>query len=128
MKIAVVDPEPTAFTGEWKSTQPEVSDVLPPVKQESTLAEVKQEAVATEEMEEDFPEEEHTVFTEPLASPTKAEPSVKLGNTGRGGYNTKAWSYVDNLVPTPCVKCLNATEPPRDFVVNVLAYLQKRTT
>ena len=51
VKIAVVDPEPTAFTGEWKSTQPEVSDVLPPVKQESTLAEVKQEAVA-KKMEE----------------------------------------------------------------------------
>ena len=44
VKIAVVDPEPTTFTGEWKSTQPEVSDVLPPVKQECTLAEVKQEA------------------------------------------------------------------------------------
>ena len=30
---------------------------------------------------------------------------------GRSGHNTKTWSYVDNLVPTPCVKCLNATSP-----------------
>ena len=111
VKIAVVDPEPTAFTGEWKSTQPEVSDVLPPVKQECTLAEVKQEAATYRGAGEDFPEEEHSVFTEHPASPTKAEPGDKLCDIGRSGYNTKAWSYVDNLVPTPCVKCLNATSP-----------------
>ena len=94
MKIAVVDPEPTAFTCEWKSTQPEVSDVLPPVKQECTLAEVKQEAAKDRGDGEDFPEEEHTVFTEPPASPTKAEPGDKLGDIGRSGYYTKAWSYI----------------------------------
>ena len=87
-----------------------MSDVLPPVKQECTLAEVKQEAATDRGAGEDFPEE-HTVFTEPPASPTKAEPGDKLGDIGRSGYNTKAWSYVDNLVPTPCVKCLNATSP-----------------
>ena len=111
MKIAVVDHEPTAFTGEWKSTQPEVADVLPPVKQEFTLAEVKQEAAADRRDGGDFPEEEYTVFTEPPASPTKGEPGDGLSNIGRSGHNTKSWSYVDNLVPTPCVKCLNATGP-----------------
>ena len=65
VKIAVIDPEPTAFTGDCKSAQPEVSDVLPPVKQECTLAEVKQEASTDRGDREDFPEEEHTVFTEP---------------------------------------------------------------
>ena len=122
----MVDPEPTAFTGEWKSAQPEVSDVLPPVKQECILAEVKQEAPSDRGDGEDFPEEEHTVFTEPPASPTKAESGDKLDDMGRSGHNTKAWSYVDNLVHTPCVKCINATSP-RDFVENVLAYFQKKT-
>ena len=60
VKIAVVDPEPTAFTGEWKSAQPEVSDAMPPVKLECTPAEVKQEASTDRGDGEDFPEEEHT--------------------------------------------------------------------